>query len=281
MRDHAAQDGGALKRWRLSITTSEPAASNFTIDVRFLGGLTTAQRDAFDAAAARWSEIITGDLPDIVVAGSVVDDVQIDAEGIAIDGPGSILGQAGPTRLRPGSFLPASGVMSFDSADLARMESDGSLVRVIIHEMGHVLGFGTIWDELGLRQGTGGTNPTFTGAAAMREFATLRGEPGLEAVPVANVGGAGTRDSHWRETVFGNELMTGLLNAGVNPVSRMTVGAFQDMGYQVRIDAADDYALPSSLMIEMMGVGGESVDPADRGVFLRPTPGVLPESALV
>ena len=40
---------------------------------------------------------------------------------------------------------------------------------VITHEMGHVLGVGTIWDELGLRQVSArASNPTFTGANAMR-----------------------------------------------------------------------------------------------------------------
>ena len=36
---------------------------------------------------------------------------------------------------------------------------------------------------------------------------------------------------HWQETVFGNELMTGSIDRGFNPISRITVGAFQDMGY--------------------------------------------------
>ena len=28
-------------------------------------------------------------------------------------------------------------------------------MSLLVHEMGHVLGFGTIWDRLGLRQGVG------------------------------------------------------------------------------------------------------------------------------
>jgi hypothetical protein len=28
-------------------------------------------------------------------------------------------------------------------------------------------------------------------------------------VPVENSGGSGTRDAHWRESEFGNEVMTG------------------------------------------------------------------------
>jgi hypothetical protein len=183
--------------------------------------------------------------------------------------------------LRPGSFLPAWGMMQFDTADLAQMEADGSLVRVIIHEMGHVLGFGTIWPRLGLRQGAGSFNPTFTGANAMREFATLQGLTMPTPVPVANTGGAGTRDAHWREAVFGNELLTGFLDTGVNPISRMSIGHFEDLGYQVDYGAADPYALPTSLLLAVMGVGLEEHDHGDRGIILVPPQTILPEDAYV
>src|SRR3712207_7394171 len=46
----------------------------------------------------------------------------IDASGVAIDGPGGVLGQAGPDYVRGGSYLPVHGVMEFDTADLARLE---------------------------------------------------------------------------------------------------------------------------------------------------------------
>lgn len=281
VRDRAFQDGGALRRWSLAITTAAAPEPAFRIEVRFRGGLSLAQQDAFAAAARRWSEIITGDLPAIRVNNEVVDDVVIEASGVPIDGPRGTLGQAGPTALRPGSMLPAWGIMQFDTADLAQMEADGSLVRVIIHEMGHVLGFGTIWDRLGLRQGTGGLNPTFTGANAMREFGALQGVSTPVAVPVANTGGPGTRDAHWREQVFGNELLTGFLNAGVNPISRMSIGHFEDLGYQVDYAAADPYTLPSSLLLAIMGVGLEEHDHGDRGIILVPPQTILPESAYV
>jgi len=104
------------------------AAAPFTITVVFLGGLTTAQKNAFKSAANRWSKVIVGDLPDVVVNGQVIDDVLIEASGVAIDGPGGILGQAGPTHLRPASagaaaFIPAKGRMQFDTADLANMQA--------------------------------------------------------------------------------------------------------------------------------------------------------------
>jgi hypothetical protein len=175
-------------------------------------------------------------------------------------------------------------MMEFDTADLARMELDGSLENVIFHEMGHVLGMGTIWKEKGLLEGAGTINPVFTGENAMSEFATLIGADEPTPVPVANTGGPGTRDSHWRETVFANELMTGILNPGANPVSRVTVAAMQDMGYQVSFDAAEEFTLPGFLELSMMGVGAWEHPQGcimagyrRRGAELE----VLPESVLV
>jgi hypothetical protein len=205
--------------------------------------------------------------------------VRIDAEGVAIDGPGAILGQAGPVDLRPGSFLPATGVMSFDTADLAQMESDGSLVNVIVHEMAHVLGFGTIFDRLGLITGAGGNDPQFTGAGAIREYATLLGSGARpRSVPLANVGGPGTRDGHWREDVFANELMTGILDAGPNPVSRLTIGAFEDLGYSVDYARADAYRLPTARELQAW-LSTRELHGHDC-VLLVPEQSVLPETAL-
>ena len=87
------------------------AVSPFMIEVRFLGGLTPKQKNAFKSAADRWSRVIVGDLPSVKVDNEVIDDVVILAQGSPIDGVGRILGQAGPTHLRPQSagvaaFLP-------------------------------------------------------------------------------------------------------------------------------------------------------------------------------
>src|SRR5437763_1823604 len=78
-------------------------------------------------------------------------------------GAGGILGQSGPPRRRPGTFLPVTGSMEFDSADLANREANGQLIDTITHEMGPVLGYGTIWTNKGLLGGAGGADPRFTG----------------------------------------------------------------------------------------------------------------------
>ena len=284
IRDDARQDGGSLNSWSLSMdirSPEKPSGSNFNIEVEFVGGLTASQRSVFQLAAARWSEIIVGNLPSVIVDGREIDDVLIFARGTDIDGRGGILGQAGPMDLRPGTFLPSTGIMSFDTADLAVMEANGSLVNVIIHEMGHVIGMGTIWRDLGLLFGARSENPTFRGTNAMREYGRLTGANVPTPVPVANTGGAGTRDSHWRESVLGNELMTGFLGAGINPISRVTVAALEDLGYEVNYDAADDYVLPTALRLAELGVVSDMDDHAGLGMVFFPDRDVLPESALV
>jgi len=211
--------------------------SLFDIVVNFTGGLTPSQEAIFTSAEQVWERIIIGDIPDV----GLIDDVEIDAAGVAIDGVGGILGQAGPTGLRVGSFLPFSGIMQFDTADLGALEASGQLQDVILHEMAHVLGLGTIWNNLGLLAGAGGADPRFTGTQATAEYNARFPAGGGVGVPVANTGGGGTRDSHWRESVYNNELMTGFLNSGVNPISRTTVAQWADLGYVVDISQAQPF----------------------------------------
>ncbi len=257
------------------------ATAAYKIEVRFLGGLTPAQKNAFKTAADRWTKVIVGDLPSVQVDGEIVDDLLILAQGVAIDGPGGILGQAGPTHLRPASagrsaFLPVKGIMSFDTADLAKMQQNGTLKDVITHEMGHVIGVGTIWALKGKLSGAGTANPRFTGAAAKAEFGKLTAA-GAAEVPVENTGGAGTRDGHWRETVFRTELMSGFIASPNNPLSRMTVASLRDLGYTVDLARAEPYLLPNLFAVAAAGVGSTH----DRPHALPVVPITLPDSSLV
>ncbi|MGF1601984.1 MAG: leishmanolysin-related zinc metalloendopeptidase [Thermosynechococcaceae cyanobacterium] len=220
--------------------------------------MTASQRAIFTNAAARWSEIIVEDIPDVSISGfGFVDDVVIDASAVDIDGVGGVLGQAGPTQLWNSSLLPARGIMEFDRFDVDRLEASGRLEDVILHEMGHVLGIGTIWNSLDLLTGAGGADPQFVGSQATAEYNRLFGV-NASSVPVANVGGPGTRDGHWRESTFGNELMTGTLNSGVNPISRVTIGSLADLGYTVNLGAADSFTPPSNLVASSSLLEGAS-----------------------
>ena len=175
----------------------------------------------------------------------------------SIDGPGEILGQAGPCIVRNETQLPVVGVMHFDSADVATLITAGSFGLVIQHEMGHVLGFGTIWQADGLLVNPSAIaaacdttkDPHFTGPQALSAFDRIGGVAYVASakVPVENHGGPGTCDGHWRESVFKNELMTGFLNIGSNPLSLETVASMGDLGYFVTYSGADPYFLSLAL----------------------------------
>jgi hypothetical protein len=260
--------------------------SPFAIDVRFMGGLSERHKDAFKAAADRWTRIIVGDLPDVTVDGEAIDDVLILADGQDIDGANGILGQAGPTRIRSeaagdAAFLPAMGRMSFDIADLDAMEQEGTLNDVITHEMGHVLGIGTLWRHKGLLEGAGTENPTFTGQGAVREYRALVGDDGNSTgVPVENTGGPGTAEGHWRETMFRNELMSGFISDPDNPLSRVTAASLGDLGYVVDVDAGEAYSLPNLRLLAARGLLESHTAPIGRGFVLPNIPLVLPDDSL-
>ncbi|MEM8864420.1 MAG: S8 family serine peptidase [Planctomycetota bacterium] len=241
--------------------SSDPDA--FNIDVGFFGGLTDSQKEVFDLAAARWEEIIVGDLPDVEgVLGTLIDDVLITASGLEIDGVGGILGQAGPRQFRDdGTFLPAAGLMEFDIEDLAALEASGELFDVILHEMGHVLGIGTIWEQRALIGGSGTPNPVFLGQEAIAQYNAVFGT-NATGVPIEP-----DVEAHWDEAVFGNELMTPFIDGPGLPISSITVGMLQDLGYSVDLSAADffDPFAPSALAT---GPTGSGIDTS--GQMLRP-----------
>ena len=98
----------------------------------------------------------------------------------------------------------------------------------------------------------------------MAEYGKLKGS-GPVAVPVENNGGPGTADSHWRETLFRNELMSGFIAASNNPLSRLTVCSLQDLGYVVDLNAAEPYTLPNLMALAEAGLLTAHVAP---GVLL-------------
>lgn len=252
------------------IIPGQTPQTTFNIDVRFTGLFTPSQQAAFNSAAARWEQIIIGDVPDVFVPGiGPVDDIVIEARATAIDGPNGVLAQAAIVAQRVVSNLPSAAFIEFDTFDLAALESSGQLATTILHEMGHALGFGVIWSDLGLISGAGGPDPQFLGPMAIQEY-NLRFGTNVTGVPVENTGGLGTADVHWRESVLTTELMTGFLDPGVaNPLTRLTVAQFADLGYQVDFTAADSPNLTSSLITGDTGVGRSRINGRIAGDFLN------------
>jgi len=243
--------------------TGTAIASSYTITLRYLTTMSPARQAVFAAAATRWSSVITGDLSDVVgftapatacgpnspALNETIDDVLIFVTLDSIDGPGAILGSAGPCYIRVGTRFPVVGQMRFDTADVAFMEGNNIFQAVMLHEMGHVLGIGGLWTDPfamlpNLLVWKGGPDPYFNGTGAIAQFNASGGGAyaGLK-VPVENTGGPGTRDAHWRESVMGKELMTGWVSVVANPLSAITVASLQDMGYTVFMAASDPYTV--------------------------------------
>ncbi len=210
-----------------------------------MNGLTPSQQVIFHRAANRWEQVIIGDLPNAFFKGLTVDDVLISANSVAIDGPGTILARANADAFRSGSSLPYHGWMQFDTADVANFEANGRLFDVVLHEMGHVLGVGSIWSKRGLLQGAGTANPRFLGKQATAAYNAIFGRSETSVPVEGNGSPVGSRDSHWRESTFANELMTPRID-GTNLLSRVTAASMIDLGYVVNMNAADAYTSPAT-----------------------------------
>lgn len=205
----------------------------------------------FTSAAATWQSLLIGYQNGLVVnrtsgssyaIGQTVSNVFIDAAISFIDGAGGTLGSAGPDQIvldAANFYLATDGVMQFDSADWASLTPQ-QRQAVILHEMAHVLGFGTLWSLNGVYTNGSGE---YTGIFATQAWQSEFGQSGTPKVELG--GGAGTADGHWNEVDGGagltgivdsqnrdmrDELMTGWLNSSYF-ISNMTVASFRDIGF--------------------------------------------------
>jgi hypothetical protein len=276
--------------------TDTSAVAEFTIQLQYYGKYspTAAESAAFNHAVTRWQQMVyrhfgppetvtdsAGDCGagEPALTNRTITDVLIFASFDSIDGPNKTLAEASPcfvtTGTGPGSGLTVVGTMLFDTADVGSLIAAGQLDAVVLHEMGHVLGFGTLWDLIDysppfppvncLQLPSNVPSPLLdtyfscSGGTAYAEAEfdsvggttyTGAGQPyGGHKVPVENCAnypytyptcGQGTVDSHWRTSVFGNELMVGFLPSAP-ALSVVTLGSLQDLGYTVNYAAADRY----------------------------------------
>jgi hypothetical protein len=265
-----ATAAGTSINWNPVTFIASTARRPYNIELRFLSAVSPSQVEAFTRAEEKWESLLVGDVYDEVMNEGPrtcqddtpaiqerVDDIIIFATLGPIDGLGRILGGAGPCWLRDVGFLPLVGVMVFDVQDIDLIERDGLLEALFLHEMGHALGFGSsIWryhDLLADPAGSGGADPHFTGSRAIAAFNAAGGAGyGGAKVPVENAFEP-SNDSHWRESVFGHEVMTSFIDEGANPVSAVTVASLADMGYKVDLSGADRYRLDAAFRLPGTG----------------------------
>ena len=110
--------------------------------------------------------------------------------------------------------------------------------NLALHEMGHVLGIGTIWDDF-IQNPSG--DPHFTGPLAIAAFNAAGGQDYAGAkVPVEHA-----ILGHWRAPVLEGELMVGADGSG-SALSAITIQALADLGWVVDVTQADAYTLPGA-----------------------------------
>jgi hypothetical protein len=270
--------GGTPARLTATVTINDYVPPDpYTIEFSFDNSVPANVQAMFQAAADRWQNVIVGDLPNVTLPnGQVVDDLLINVS-VSSTLPAGVIAQAGFTDIRVGnSSTPANGNFSQNGLPyIGEMEiSDDFLTavglpNVIAHEMGHVIGFGTLWqNNVGtfgsLVSGIGTADPIYVGANAVREYNTIFRTSGT-SVPLYQISDTtppsydGSYGSHWRDSVFDSanpaydELMTATYNVnGVGGVavpaylSRITVGALDDFGYTVSYAGAESYTAPAS-----------------------------------
>jgi hypothetical protein len=256
-----------------TVTVNATVLTHYVIDVRFWGSpMTPEQQALFTTASARIRGIVVGAVPpDVAANADVANDCGVDGVpplnetilGVLIyasiqdiDGKNGILARAGPCYVRSASDLrTVVGVMEFDAADISSLAAGGSLVDVITHEMLHVVGVGVFWDDKGLLRNFNTPTVEYVGAGGLLGCRQTGGTTSCaSAVPVENTGGSGTANSHWRESVFASELMTGYINAGPMPLSVITVRSIEDLGYTVNPPGADAYFIAAGSLRQ----GGEA-----------------------
>ena len=218
--------------------------SDFDIELVFLDDhFTEKHKRIIRYAARRWMSIIREDLPDYTFAnggsgkcggqlyeipsGERIDDLRIYVVGR--DLPDNIAGLGGPRQVRE-THLAIVGCVQFD------LEGGFDwFLRVALHEIGHVLGIGTTWDNF-IQNSSGDTH--FSGPRAIAAFDDAGGRDYTGAkVPVEENGG------HWRASVIKGELMRA--KGSGEALSAITIQALADLGWVVDVTQANPYTLPS------------------------------------
>ena len=209
---------------------------DFDIELVFLTPNHESLKQLVQYAARQYMSIITEDLPDYeftqgrsstcggqsyeIPAGERIDDLRI----YVVNDDLSPAWWGGPHVVRTTSNLPVLGCMSITG-----------VVDIVLHEIGHVLGIGTIWDDF-IQNPSGDTH--FIGPRAIAAFNDAGGQNYTGAkVPVETDG------SHWRDPVLEGEIMN---PAGGEVLSAITIQALADLGYGVDVTQAAPYTLPSA-----------------------------------
>jgi hypothetical protein len=166
-----AESGGATDTEFFTLAISNNPSTGFNMSVVSVSETIPSAdiQASVDDAVARWEAAITGDLPagsflptafdsgscggPTELNGETVDDIVAILRLENIDGPGKILGSAGPCWVRengesPNQWVTSAGILTLDTSDIGGWGVERRF-NVIWHEVGHIMGIGTLWESFG------------------------------------------------------------------------------------------------------------------------------------
>ncbi len=240
----------------LSLFATSAAKSEDIINVD-TSAVAPQYRYAFEQAEAFWDKNIigySGLLPRFVRR--QLGDINIVATTSFIDDEGGILGYAAPTRTvdllggavdkfgtRRSVSISQQGIMNFDLADLPSLQQSGDLVDVVMHEMAHALGYGSLWEQNDLTWEIDEEYQYRHDGHALKAYRQESGRSSASYVPIEQDGGGGTAGAHLddddpffnqTDTTGRAELMLGALMPAQQFVSETSFGIFADLWFVVR-----------------------------------------------
>jgi Leishmanolysin len=252
-----------------------PPPNDFIIDLRYLSPVSETQRAIIAAAVDKWSRALSKDrggfrfntAANKCFAGAPRLDEEHRSPVIFlsvanVDRVGGLLAYTQICEVSPRDTLPVLSHIRIDLNDIALLENAGTLLGVMTHELGHALGFVPV-TYLAKKLAAGGkVDPHLNGPAARAQFQE-RGAwyTGL-TVPLEDASGDGPNNPHWRFMVFGDEVMSSSIITGYrSPLSVITLGLFQDLGYNVDFSVADSYVVTplfgGTLMLPEFNLGND------------------------
>ena len=235
-----------------SIGANAPAQTAGVFEVRFDDSALTAQQQTelaptLAATKSFWESVITGYQP-----GITLDGIDVVVSAMPIDGPSNTLafGGAGGFIIEQGGFTfftdaelnSSAGSVTIDTADF----SSPLIVDVLNHEVGHALGFGTLFDLNSLAPNPG----QYTGSGGLTAY-QAEFDSNATSVPLQNEtlpDGTIIFNFHLDEAnplsdAFGRTAQAALMTPTAenttnakdpfsNFLSDTSLGIFRDLGYE-------------------------------------------------